>query len=141
MPASESPTGLPPAAAVSLLRIEGLVALAAALTAYHLLDGNWWLFALLILAPDLAMLGSLRNPQFGAQLYNAAHTYSIPAAAGGIAWLTGAHWLLPFALIWIAHIGADRALGYGLKYPGSFEQTHLGLIGRAKRAARSVDAR
>lgn len=32
------------------------------------------------------------------------------------------------ALIWLLHIGFDRAIGYGLKYPSSFKETHLGRV-------------
>lgn len=134
--------GFPPRNVTIMLRVEGLIAFAASLFAYQTLGGNWWIFALLILAPDLSMLGSLRSPAFGAYAYNATHTYSVPAVLGAIAWFTGAAWLLPLAIIWIAHIGADRALGYGLKYPGRFHETHLGTIGRAKREAQKLaDAR
>ncbi len=29
------------------------------------------------------------------------------------------------ALVWFAHIGFDRMVGYGLKYPTDFFDTHL----------------
>ena len=132
--------GFPPAGVMVLLRLEGLALLAAALAGFHATGGNWWLFALLILAPDVSALGMLRGPRFGAQLYNAAHTYSLPAILAALAWSADAAWLVPYLLIWIAHIGADRALGYGLKYPETFWQTHLGRIGKAKRARRPADA-
>jgi hypothetical protein len=140
MSTSAEVAGFPPKEVTILLRIEGLAVFAAALIAYQVLGGNWWIFALLILAPDLAMLGGLVSPAFGARAYNAAHTYTVPAVAGALAWLAGATYLLPFAIIWIAHIGADRALGYGLKYPGTFHQTHLGLIGKARKAQKLADA-
>jgi hypothetical protein len=35
---------------------------------------------------------------------------------------------LRLALVWFAHIGMDRALGYGLKYDDAFTHTHLGII-------------
>lgn len=142
MSAPAQATGFPPREISMMLRVEGLTVFILAVAAFQLLGGNWWLFALLILAPDLAMLGALRGPEFGARLYNAAHTYTVPAAVGAIAWSAGAAYLLPFALIWIAHIGIDRAVGYGLKYPGLDHQTHLGLIGPAKRKAQKLaDAR
>lgn len=134
--------GFPPKEVAAVLRIEGLAIFAATLLAYHALGANWWIFALLILAPDLAMLGALAGPVFGARTYNAAHTYMSPLALGAAAWFTGSVWLLPYGLIWIAHIGLDRALGYGLKYPGLAHHTHLGLIGKAKRKAQQLaDAR
>jgi len=130
--------GFPPKDVTTLLRLEGIVVLSAAIAAYGSLGGNWWLFALLILAPDLSMLGALRGESFGARLYNAAHTYALPLALMGAAWAAGAGEAVPFLLVWVAHIGLDRALGYGLKYPGLAHQTHLGPIGKAKREARRL---
>jgi hypothetical protein len=126
------PTGVPPAEITTLLRIEGLVAFGLAVAGFQLLGGNWWVFALLILAPDLSMLGWLAGPKIGARIYNLAHTYTVPALFGAAAYSLGAMWLVPFALIWIAHIGIDRAIGYGLKYPESFQHTHLGMMGKHK---------
>jgi hypothetical protein len=124
--------GFPPPHITTFLRIEGLAVFAAAVAAFHLTGGNWWLFAALILAPDLTAIGYVAGPRAGATAYNLVHTYTVPIALGTLAWLAGGTWALPVALIWIAHIGIDRALGYGLKYD-SFGVTHLGLIGRARR--------
>jgi hypothetical protein len=33
--------------------------------------------------------------------------------------------MVAVALIWFAHISMDRTVGYGLKYPTSFKDTHL----------------
>lgn len=113
-----------------LLRIEGALLLIAALAGYHALDASWILFALLFLTPDVSMLGYLAGPRVGALAYNAAHAYVGPAVVAGFT-LTGVlprAW--PVVLIWAAHIAFDRALGYGLKYPTAFRDTHLGAIGR-----------
>ena len=113
-----------------LLRLEGLAALAAAAAAYAYVGGSWALFALLLLAPDLAMLGYRFGPAVGAAAYNAVHTDVAPAALGALGLALAAPLLQALALIWIAHIGMDRALGYGLKYATGFGDTHLGRIGR-----------
>jgi uncharacterized protein DUF4260 len=119
-------------------RLEGLFVLAAMLVLYQWLGASWWLFAGLILVPDLSMLGYLINPRFGAFAYNLAHAYIGPAliVASGVA-LSASQLvpsvflnLAPFAIIWTAHIAIDRALGYGLKNPEGFTSTHLGKIGR-----------
>jgi len=117
------------------LRLEGLATfIIAGLLYWHFhLNGFW--FAVLFLAPDLSMLGYLAGPRFGATLYNLGHNHlaaGIVLAAGLIADITGAPRLalLGIGLIWCAHIGFDRALGYGLKSPESFRLTHLGKIGR-----------
>jgi hypothetical protein len=133
-----APTASPPAEVTAILRLEGLVALAGAVAAYAAIGGSWWLFAVLVLAPDLSMLGMLLGPMAGSRSYNVAHSYAVPAALGAVAWFTGAGWLLPVALIWVAHIGMDRALGYGLKFPGRFDRTHLGAIGKAKQEAARI---
>jgi hypothetical protein len=115
--------------AATWLRAEGAVAFAAGLAAYAALGGPWWVFAATFLLPDLAMIGYLRGPRIGAALYNAAHTTLAPAALAA-AGLVAAPPLLPLAAVWLAHIGFDRALGYGLKHRAGFRHTHLGPIGR-----------
>ncbi|MEW6100343.1 MAG: DUF4260 domain-containing protein [Pseudomonadota bacterium] len=116
-----------------LLRLEGAAVLALALWAYHQHAAGWGLFAAAFLAPDLSFLGYLAGPRVGARLYNTAHSYLGPAACLALGLLAAVPWAVPAALIWAAHIGFDRALGYGLKYPSGFRHTHLGLIGRPSR--------
>jgi hypothetical protein len=117
-----------------LLRLEGLAALVVAVWGYALAGASWGLFAVLLFVPDVSFAGYLRGPRVGAAVYNAAHTYVGPALLALVAHLAG--WALGFsiALIWTAHIGLDRLLGYGLKLPNGFHQTHLGPIGPARRA-------
>lgn len=119
-----------------LLRLEGAAMLVAALLIYHQGPHGWLLFVILILAPDLSALGYLAGPKTGAACYNAAHSYLPPFVLCGWALFAGLPLLLSLGLIWVAHIGADRMLGYGLKYPTGFSDTHLGPIGRAREAAR-----
>lgn len=91
----------------------------------------WWWFPVLLLAPDLSMLGYLAGPRVGAFTYNLCHHKAVAITLYLLgAWLGNAP--LQFAgLIVLAHSSFDRVLGYGLKYPDAFEHTHLGLIGRA----------
>jgi len=83
------------------------------------------LFAALILLPDLSFAGYLRGTAFGARTYNAAHTYLAPALLWGLLSLAGFVLTDALALIWVIHIGTDRLLGYGLKFPDAFNHTHL----------------
>lgn len=112
-----------------ILRAEGVGALAAALALYATLGGSWWTFALLFLAPDLAMIFYAAGPRVGAIAYNLAHSYLGPVIVGLVG-VAIAPALITVAAIWVAHIGFDRALGYGLKRAGGFRDTHLGRIGR-----------
>lgn len=107
------------------LRVEGLAVAVGALVLYVHQDAPWWLLLVLVLAPDLAMLGYLANPRLGAVMYDIAHLEALPIALGVAAVLGGDETSLELALIWLLHIGADRALGYGLKYPTEFKDTHL----------------
>ena len=113
-----------------LLRLEGAVVLAVALSAYAHLGGRWGWFAALFLVPDLSLLGYLANARVGSVAYNAAHSYVGPALLALVAFAMGAPSLLPGVAIWAAHVGFDRALGYGLKYATAIGDTHLGRVGR-----------
>lgn len=114
-----------------ILRVEGAAVFVVAVLLYWQTTTSWWLFAVLFLTPDLSFLGYLGGPRVGAVVYNAAHTLIGPLLLAAAGLLLPAAYLLPFALIWIAHIGFDRLLGYGLKYGAGFGYTHLGRIGRA----------
>jgi hypothetical protein len=109
-----------------ILRIEGLAVAAVSAVLYARTGVSWWLFAALWLVPDLSMLGYLASPCRGARVYNAFHTYTVPIVLGLLAVATHANALVPYALVWVNHIGVDRLLGYGLKYPQGFGWTHLG---------------
>lgn len=109
----------------AMLRGEGATMLAGSVLLYWTGGGSWWLFALLLLAPDLSMLGYLAGPRVGAVAYNVFHSYPLPAALGIFGMLAGAPFAVSVALVWFAHIGMDRLMGYGLKYPTGFKDTHL----------------
>jgi hypothetical protein len=133
-------TGIPPKPVTRLLRLDGLAVFVAAVVAYGLVGGNWWLFALLILAPDLSFLAIALGEQTAIRVYNVVHSYTLPIVFGAIGYFANVGWLLPVALIWVAHIAGDRAIGYGLKYPEALNITHLGLMGKARRAQNSANA-
>jgi Domain of unknown function (DUF4260) len=108
-----------------LLQAEGAAVLGLSLWAYAQTGMGWLLFAVLFLLPDATMLGYLRNPHLGAQVYNLGHTYVLPVLLIGAGLWSGSSVALGLGLIWTAHIGTDRLVGYGLKYSRSFQATHL----------------
>ena len=108
-----------------LLHAEGAAVFLAATVLYFHLDHPWWLYAALILAPDLAMVGFLAGARAGSASYDVVHTYVLPVVLTSSGVLADAGALVAVGLIWIANIGVDRALGYGLKYPSGFKDTHL----------------
>ena len=117
-----------------LLRLEGLTLFAGMVLLYAVWGGSWLVFALLFLAPDLSFLAYLAGSRPGAIVYNAAHSYLAPVALLTAGFALEWPLLLSIAMIWLAHIGIDRALGYGLKYQAGFGFTHLGRIGRLGKA-------
>lgn len=115
----------------TILRLEGLAVLALSAFAYDRYGAGWSVFALGFLAPDLSMLGYVFGKKSGAYLYNIGHSYLIPAGLLVCGLIIETPLITSAALIWTAHIGFDRLLGYGLKYSQGFGLTHLGLKGKA----------
>jgi Domain of unknown function (DUF4260) len=111
-----------------LLRVEGLAVLIGICVLYRALHGSWLVFAAFFFAPDLFMLGYLFGNSVGASAYNLVHTYTAPLAVGFVAYSLSAPFLVLISLVWTAHIGFDRFLGYGLKYATGFKDTHLGKV-------------
>lgn len=109
----------------ALLHLEGAVVAVVAVTLYLWAGHPWWLLLALALAPDLAMVAYALGPRVGATAYDVAHTYAlaVPLAALGV--VADVDAAVQVGLVWSAHIGVDRAVGYGLKYPTRFEDTHL----------------
>jgi hypothetical protein len=115
-----------------LLRLEGLTLFVGMTALYAAWDGSWTVYLLLFLVPDLSILAYLSDARFGAIVYNTAHSYMAPMTLMTLGFGLASPITLSIALIWLAHIGIDRALGYGLKYSAGFGFTHLGRIGRQK---------
>ena len=113
-----------------ILRAEQVALFLTGVIAYLALGGSWLLALPLLFAIDLSMVGYLGGPRLGAITYNAGHNLVLAVAAFGIGFWTGTPWLQLLAAVWVAHIGMDRSLGYGLKLPTDFRDTHLGRIGR-----------
>ena len=124
--------GMTNGAVRSWLRLEGLAVFAAGLALFGASGGNWLLLIPLLLVPDISAAGYLAGRRVGTFTYNLIHNW-----APGLAVLALGAWLASPAIaiagaILIAHVGMDRAVGYGLKLPSSFQDTHLGRMGRGK---------
>ncbi|MCI0399214.1 MAG: DUF4260 domain-containing protein [Chloroflexi bacterium] len=114
----------------TILKVEELFFLFLSIYLFQALEYAWWWYALLFFAPDLGIAGYLAGPRAGAVVYNLLHHRGLAVALYLLgAWLAGLPLQLA-GLIILGHSSFDRVLGYGLKYPDSFQHTHLGLIGR-----------
>ena len=104
--------------------------MAAGTVLYGIWGGSWFLYLPFLLLVDVSMVGYLRGPRLGAITYNLAHNWAAALLVFGVGWLTQVPGVALAGAVLIAHVGADRTLGYGLKLPSGFQDTHLGRIGR-----------
>lgn len=106
-------------------RIEGGFILAACAVVYLLIRGDPWIFALLFFSFDISILGYLVNAKVGAISYNTVHSFIGPTVLFMIGLLTSSDKAIYFTLIWLAHLGFDRMIGFGMMYPDEFGNSHL----------------
>ena len=112
-----------------ILQLEGAAVFASSVWLYFFeVEGSWVLFLLLLLAPDISMVGFLKDAKLGGITYDLAHNYIIAAAVivGGA--VADKDVITSLGLILSAHVGMDRSLTYGLKYPTHFKHTHMQRI-------------
>jgi len=112
------------------LKIEELAMLGLSIWMFSNLNLEWWWFLLFFLSPDLGMLGYLANDKVGAFTYNLVHHKGIAILVFIMGGVVQNEWLQFTGIIIFGHASFDRVLGYGLKYPSSFHDTHLGRIGK-----------
>ena len=114
----------------NLLKLEEFFLFGLSLFLFSQLDYGWGWYALLLLAPDLSMIGYLANPQVGAWTYNFIHHKGLAVALYVLGSVIPIPWLMFAGTLLLGHSSLDRVFGYGLKYPDSFQNTHLGRIGK-----------
>jgi Domain of unknown function (DUF4260) len=113
----------------TILRLEGLSYLMLACALYQYLNFSWVQFALYFFVPDIAILVYFfANARAGMVAYNLTHSSIGASTAGLLGVLLHQPLFMQISFIWFAHIGFDRTLGYGLKYPMGFRVTHLGVL-------------
>ncbi|MEN9407096.1 MAG: hypothetical protein RLZZ455_312 [Candidatus Parcubacteria bacterium] len=108
-----------------VLHIEGLAVFLSSVYLYYLLGADWLLFVILFLTPDISMIGYVKNTKIGAITYNFVHNYVLGLVVCMIGLVLGSTLAVSLGLILLAHVGIDRFLGFGLKYPTHFKETHL----------------
>jgi hypothetical protein len=97
---------------------------------FNQLDFAWWWFLVLILAPDLAMIGYLFGNRIGAFSYNLFHHRALAVLIYALGFYYSNDWSQLIGVMLFAHASMDRVFGYGLKYEKGFKFTHLGEIGK-----------
>lgn len=114
----------------TLLKLEDLSEFLFSIFVFSRLDFAWWWFPALILLPDLSMVGYVVNPRVGAWLYNFFHHKGLGLFIGGVGFFLQNQQIILLGTILFGHSAMDRCFGYGLKYGDSFQNTHLGRIGK-----------
>jgi hypothetical protein len=120
----------------TLLKIEEVFMFGLSIFLFSKLDYVWWWYPVLILTPDLSMIGYLGGPQLGAATYNFIHNKALGIGIFVLGIVLASPPLMLAGLILFGHSSMDRVLGYGLNYPDSFEHTHLGIIGKSAGAGK-----
>lgn len=113
----------------TVLRLEQVGFFLFSIYLFTQLDFAWWWFPLLLLTPDLSMLGYLAGPAVGAWTYNFVHHKGVALGVYLLGVWLAAPVLMLAGVILFGHSSMDRIFGYGLKYPDSFQHTHLGMLG------------
>lgn len=111
-----------------LLKLEFVALLALSIVLFLTTDVAWWWFPLLILVPDISMIGYIVNTRIGALTYNIVHTLIFGIAVFIFGYFTHLTVFEVAGAILIGHSAMDRAFGYGLKFGDSFKHTHLGNL-------------
>lgn len=109
----------------TILKLEGALVFVTSIYFYFQMSGNLWMLILLLLVPDVFMIGYKKNNIIGARVYNLAHTYIIPGVLIFAGYKLNIKSLIYLGLIWSTHIGMDRLMGYGLKKDSGFKDTHI----------------
>jgi len=112
----------------NILKLEGLAVFLASLYFFNEISGNWILFVLLIIVPDISMIGYIKDKKLGSITYNLVHNYILALVIIFYGILANNDLVTSFGLILSAHIGADRLVNYGLKYPSDFKDTHINKV-------------
>lgn len=118
---------------ITFQRLEGTTLFLVSAFMYAHLDFSLAVFILTLFLVDIWMVGYLINNKIGAYVYNIGHSLSLPVIIGVVGTYLDTRSVIAVSLIWTAHIGIDRAFGYGLKHESGFKHTHLGSIGKSKR--------
>lgn len=129
----------------NLLRLEEFAQFIVCVLALILFNVPWWCYLLLVIGPDIVMIGYLINTRVGAIAYNLLHHKGV-AIVFVLAGMPGQYEnmnlvhldmggpmmnSLIVGIILFGHASMDRIFGYGLKFSDSFQHTHLGWIGKA----------
>ena len=112
------------------LKIEEAAQFVLGIFLFSQLDYAWWWFPVLLLTPDVGMIGYLKDAKMGALTYNLFHHKAVAITLGLTGFYLDNSVLILIGVILFSHASMDRIFGYGLKYPDSFKNTHLGSIGK-----------
>jgi uncharacterized protein DUF4260 len=114
----------------NVLKLEELVMFAFCVYALTLFHVSWWMYLLILIAPDISFVGYIAGNKIGAVCYNLFHHKGVAIAIFLAGFILKNEWLQVIGIILFGHSSMDRSLGYGLKLDEGFKYTHLGVLGK-----------
>ncbi|MEO7978596.1 DUF4260 domain-containing protein [Flavobacterium sp.] len=114
----------------TIIKLEEIALFILGIYLFSLLSFQWWWFFVLILAPDLSMLGYFFGNKSGAFFYNVFHHKGIALLIYALGCYLNVEIIQLAGIVLFSHSAMDRMFGYGLKYEKGFKYTHLGEIGK-----------
>ena len=112
------------------IKLEEAALFAFSIYSLSSLSADWWWYLLLVLGPDISMLGYLAGNKVGAVCYNFFHHKAVAVVVIIVGLLIPDLLLQLTAIVLFGHSSMDRMFGYGLKTSEGFKYTHLGVIGK-----------
>lgn len=98
--------------------------------ALYILNAGWWWYLIMLLGPDISMIGYAAGNKAGAACYNFFHHKGVAVAIFAIGMIMPDDLLQITGIVLFGHSSMDRLFGYGLKTNQGFKFTHLGIIGK-----------
>ena len=115
-----------------VIRLEELAMVGLSIYTLARYQADWWWYIILVIGPDISMIGYLGGNKTGAFVYNLFHHKGVAVLIIVAGFILSIEWLVMTGIILFGHSSMDRFFGYGLKMEQGFKYTHLGIIGRSK---------
>ena len=113
-----------------LLKLEELAMLLLSLLLLWNSHAPWFWYLLLLIGPDIGIVGYWLGNKIGAAMYNLFHHKAIAILFFMVGIYLNIEWVQLIGIVLFGNSSMDRAFGYGLKYNKGFRFTHLGAINR-----------
>ena len=113
----------------NIIKLEEAAMFGICVFALYLLHAEWYWYLLILIGPDISMIGYFLGSHVGAGIYNIFHHKGFAIFIFFIGLYTDTPIWEIVGVVLFGHSSLDRMFGYGLKLNRGFKYTHLGVIG------------